>query len=84
MIGGRFELGTATLVIGGVDGKRVAISIPAGAVVKVVADPSDKVVANPSNEDRMIDVLWEGRTFVMFAIDLERRGTQIAEKSAGT
>jgi hypothetical protein len=46
-----------------VNGKRVAVTIPAGDIVELVANPS------PKNEE-MVDVLWEGRTVAMYAIDL--------------
>jgi hypothetical protein len=72
LTGRRFKLETTTLVIGEANGKRVAVEIPAGGVVKVVAGPRDG--------DRMIDVLWKGRTLVMFAIDLELRGTEVSEE----
>jgi hypothetical protein len=29
----------------------------------------------------MIDVLWKGRVVLMFAVDLEERGTEITEKA---
>jgi len=69
-----FKLETTTLVIGEANGKHVAVEIPAGGVVKVVVCPRD--------EEGMIDVLWEGRPLVMFAIDLERRGTEVSEERA--
>ncbi|HEY7336234.1 MAG TPA: hypothetical protein VH639_15195 [Bryobacteraceae bacterium] len=60
---------TPTLAIDAADGNRVAVTIPAGNIVKVVAGPSDG--------DRLVDVLWNGRTLVMFAIDLKQRGTEL-------
>jgi hypothetical protein len=30
----------------------------------------------------MIDVLWEGRILVMFAIDLKQRGIELSQESA--
>jgi hypothetical protein len=64
----RFRLIKTTLAIGDMDGKRVAVRIPAGDIVKLVADPS------PGN--RMVDVLWEDRTVAMYATDLKQRGTE--------
>ena len=67
---GRFKLEKATLAIGDSNGKRVAVPIPAGDIVKVVANP------NPENKE-MVDVLWEGRTATMYAIDLKLRGSSL-------
>jgi hypothetical protein len=74
LTGRRFKLERSTLSIGEVDGKRVAVTIPAGNTVKVIAGPRDG--------DRMIDVLWEGRMLVMFAIDLKQRGIELSQESA--
>ena len=60
---GRFKLEKTTLAVGDVNRKRVAVTIPAGDFVELVANPS------PKNEE-MVDVLWEGRTVAMYAIDL--------------
>jgi ribosomal protein L21E len=60
---GRFKLEKTTLPVGDVNRKRVAVTIPAGDIVELVANPS------PKNEE-MVDVLWEGRTVAMYAIDL--------------
>jgi len=62
----RFKLEQTTLAIGDLNGKRVAVRIPAGDVVKLVSTPS------PWN--KMVDVLWEGRIVAMYAIDLRLRG----------
>ena len=66
---GRFKLDKTTLAIGDVNGKPVAVTIPAGDIVKLIADPSHE------NEE-MVDVLWEGRTVAMYATDLKWRGIQ--------
>ena len=54
----------------------VAITIPAGDIIKVVANPRH-------GEDR-VGVLWAGRMVTMFAVDVEGHGTEIAEQSART
>ena len=64
---GRFKRDRTTLAIGDVNGKRVAVNIPAGDTVKLIADPT------PGN-NKMVDVFWEGRTVAMYAIDLKQRG----------
>jgi hypothetical protein len=55
---GRFKLDKTTVAIGDVNGKRVAVTIPAGDTVNLIADPS------PGN--RMVDVIWEGRVVAMY------------------
>jgi hypothetical protein len=47
------------------NGKLVLVSIPAGEIV-TVAD---------AKGDKMVTVLWEGRTLFMFVADLELRAT---------
>ena len=48
-----------------------AIAIPPGAIIKVVSGPTPG--------DRMVDVLWDGKTVEMFAVDVDVRGTEIVE-----
>jgi hypothetical protein len=74
LTGRRFKLEIATLAANDLNGKLALTTIPAGGIVKVVADPGDGA--------GMVEVLWEGRTFLMFAIDLERRGTEVSEERA--
>jgi hypothetical protein len=66
---GRFKLNKTTLAIGDVNWKRVAVTIPAGDIVNLIADPS------PGN--KIVDVLWEGRVVAMYAIDLKHRGIEV-------
>ena len=65
---GRFKLERTTLAIGHVNGKRVAVTIPAGDTVKLITD------SRPGN--KMVDVLWEGRVVAMYAEDLKLRGIE--------
>jgi len=67
---GKFKLDKTTLAIGDVNGKRVAVTIPAGDIVELIADP------DPDSGNKMVDVLWEGRTVAMYATDLKWRGIQ--------
>jgi hypothetical protein len=75
LTGRRFKLENPTLALDVVDGRRVAITLPRGAVVKVVAGPT-------SDGDRLVDVISEGRVVTMFVFDLTVRGTEI--KDSGT
>jgi hypothetical protein len=76
LTGKRFRLESPTLSIEGVNGKREALYVPEGAVIKVVSGPT-------SEGDRMVDMLWDGKIVTMFAIDVNVRGTEISEESAG-
>lgn len=75
LTGRRFRLERATLALGVADGKRSAVTIPVGAVIKVVSDPTG--TGNP-----MVDVHWEGQTLTMFEVDVNVRSTEIEDKSA--
>jgi len=70
--GKRFTLGKSTLTLDVLDGKSKAVAIPTGATIQVLAGPR-------SVSDRMVEVLWEGRTLQMFAIDVEGRGIEISD-----
>jgi hypothetical protein len=70
MHAGRFKVDKTTLAIGDMNGRRVAVTIPAGDIVQVVANPS-------AAGNDMVDLLWEGRTVAMYDIDLKLRGIEI-------
>ena len=70
-----FRLKTPTLgTISSDDGHRVAVTIPQNAIVTVFNGPLD--------DNRMVDVLWEGKTVMMFALDLRNRGERVDGASA--
>ena len=70
LTGRRFILGTATVALEEVAGKRVAFTVPQGSLIEVISGPKNE-------DDRMVDVRWEGRVIVMFAVDVNVRGTEI-------
>lgn len=72
LTGKRFKLGNPTMALDIVDGKRVAITIPAGETIKVASGPTGE-------GDRLVDVVWDGRTVAMFAFDVNVRGTEIKD-----
>jgi len=57
------------------NGKRQTTYVPAGAIIKAVSGPT-------SAGDRMVDVLWDGKPFSMFSIDVNVRGTEVPDESA--
>lgn len=72
LTGKLFKLETPTMAIETVSGKRVAVTVPAGEIIKVIS--------GPRHGDRMMDVFWDGRVVMMFAVDIQERGTEIAGK----
>jgi hypothetical protein len=73
LTGKRFRLKTDTMGIGRVDDKRVAVTIPADAIIEVTSGPRP-------NDTRMVDVRWDGRAFVMFVEDVQNRGEAVTKK----
>lgn len=57
-----------------IDGKRTAVTVPAGATIEVLPGPTPGDVS--------LEVRWDGRDVVMFAVDVTERGTEITEPSA--
>ena len=55
------------------DNQRVPITLPEGAMVQVLTE---------MNGNRLIDVVWEGKTVMMFTIDLRNRGVRYDPESA--
>ena len=75
--GKQFRLERGTLAVEGVnspDSKPRAVTVPAGAIIKVISGPQDG--------DGLVSVLWEGRTLGMFEVDVNVRGTEITDESA--
>jgi len=67
MVGESYKLTRPTLAIMILpDGKSIPIDLPQGTVVKVIADPVDGT--------RFIDVERSGQIVRMFAVDLKERG----------
>jgi len=54
-------------------------AILAGDKVHAVLVPTDAIiqVVDLNKGTGMVDVLWDGRTVEMFAVDVEKRGTEI-------
>jgi hypothetical protein len=73
LTGKRFRLQTDTMGIGTVDDKRVAVTVPADAIIEVTGGPRP-------NDMRMVDVLRDGRALVMFLEDVQNRGEAVTKK----
>ena len=73
--GKRLRLKVDTVAIDSNGEKRVAVTVPAGAILKVIRG------AQPDHS-RMVEVRWNGKVLVMFAEDLEGRGKEITGRAA--
>ena len=68
--GKQFRIKTTTLVIIAVSNQRIPVAVPANATVEVISH---------THGNRMIDVVWEGKTLMMFAQDIRERGEEITD-----
>ena len=73
LAGKRFRLNIETLTIGCTPRGHVPVFIPAGETTSVASEPSV--------DDRMVDVMWNGRLLSMFVVDLRERGEELPEAS---
>jgi hypothetical protein len=69
MRGQRFRMQSPTLAIMSSDGHRMVVSVPQGAIVAVIDSRSDG--------NRLLNVECEGKSFMMFAVDLHQQGARI-------
>jgi hypothetical protein len=68
--GNPYALSASTIaIVSSADGKRVAVQIPRGAVVQVLAGPTEG--------NRLIEVRWDGKDCEIFTIDLQERGQAV-------
>jgi hypothetical protein len=73
--GRRFKLENPTLALDVVNGRRLALTIPAGETIQVVSSPVGQ-------NGGLVEAVWEGRRVAMFAFDVSMRGIEIAERAA--
>jgi hypothetical protein len=71
LTGKRFRLERTTLAIGETDGKRQAVPIALGTILKVVSGPREG--------DGLVDVVSDDRLFEMFEEDLKARATELED-----
>ena len=76
LTGKRFRLKSNTLAIEASDQKRLAVTVPAEQIIEVIRGPR-------RDDQRMIDIRWNGRVLVMFAEDVQGRGQEITSQEAG-
>lgn len=61
---GRYRLKTSTLALLQHDGRQVARTVPAGAIVEIDVTPKG---------DKLVEVLWDGKKLMMFFEDMQSR-----------
>ena len=75
MLSGKlFRLNRDTMSVQVEGDHRHLVMVPEGAVIRVLPGPEDR---------RTIDVLWQGHTLEMFAVDIQQRGEEVRTRSAG-
>jgi hypothetical protein len=75
LTGKKFRLNRETIAIETIREVRGVVMVPSGEIVTVLHGPT-------ADDKRMVDVRWNDRTLVMFAVDVNVRGTEVLEDSA--
>jgi hypothetical protein len=66
---GRYRITHPTIALFEEDGRHVANTVPAGAVVEIDSDSFDG--------NKLLEVVWEGKRVMMFTQDLRRRAEAV-------
>lgn len=75
MLSGKtFRLKTPALAVENMADGRYAVHVPSGEILTILSGPKP-------DDRRMVDVVWNGRTPVMFAEDIMNRGEEIGSSS---
>lgn len=67
-----YKLHSPTIGIVNSGDKRVAITVPADAVIETLSEDL---------ENGIVEVVWDGRSIRMFAVDLHERGEVVAREA---
>lgn len=73
--GSVYRIHRPTLAIDSPESRRIPVTVPAGALIKIVAENG--------HGDRFVDVGWEGRVVMMFKADVQARG-ELVSAAAGS
>jgi hypothetical protein len=77
LTGKQYALNRATLGVHiNAEGKRTALQLPQGAVIKVLSGPKRTDV------EPLVNVVWEGTEASIFLVDLQARGEEITSHVA--
>jgi hypothetical protein len=66
---GLFRINSPTITLSFEDGRHVSHTLPVGSIVKSVD--------GRIGEKGLLEVVWEGKPALMFAVDLKSRGTKL-------
>jgi len=66
---GRYRINSPTIALFEEDGRHVANTVPAGAVIDISSDSFDG--------DKLLEVVWEGKPVMMFTQDLRKRAESV-------
>lgn len=64
-----YRIKTPTMAILSTDGHRVIVTVPVNVVIRISQDPREG--------DRLIDVVWNNKNYMMFTQDLRERAEPI-------
>jgi hypothetical protein len=67
----QYRITSPTIAIFSYGGERTTVTLPAEAIVRVSVEPQAG--------DQLIDVLWNGNKYLMFAQDLRDRAERIED-----
>ena len=62
---GRYRINSPTIALFEEDGRHVANTVPAGAIIDIKGESSDG--------DKLLEVIWDGKPVMMFTQDLRKR-----------
>jgi hypothetical protein len=68
---GKYRIQNPTVALVLLAGRRVPTTVPAGAIIEVIDPTADPL------DDRLVEVIWNGVTVLMFARDIRPRGIKI-------
>jgi hypothetical protein len=74
MSGRTYQLKSPAWGIFTLGGQKSPVVIPTGGTVQVIAADT--------NGNRLVDVMWEGKTIMMFTTDLQDRGELVSSHTA--
>jgi hypothetical protein len=72
-----YVLDSSTIALLPADGHRVVRTIPAGSVITLPAGSVIMIDEDLFNENKLVEVLWNGKQTMMFAQDVRARGKKI-------
>jgi len=66
---GRYRINSPTIALFEQDGRHVADTVPAGALIEINGDTFD--------DDKLQEVVWNGKSVLMFTQDLRKRAESV-------